>query len=383
MAATSEPGSIDLVARICELNTRVGEPAERAGRDAANRSLPQLLDATMARANQCLDFVRAGTATAAEMSELVDELATVQAMLRGNDPMRSGDTLRRLFAALERMRRRADADQVLDSAPEELCAACGFDRAMISLVQGSIWLPRRLHLSEEHVSDDTDRELVEYLTDLEIALASPLVEAEVVRRRLPALVGEAQHEERAFGPLMRISRTREYVVAPIVVGSVVLGLLHADTYRSGRPLALADRDSVRIFAEGVGLVYERAVLRSRLSRQRDHLAETMSTLGRIADMSIDESVRLPNPATRVAVAIPPSTGRSTPDPLGHLTGREREVLTLLAGGATNAQVADQLTVAESTVKSHVKHILHKLGAPNRAGAIARYVRASNSDDRRW
>ena len=60
--------------------------------------------------------------------------------------------------------------------------------------------------------------------------------------------------------------------------------------------------------------------------------------------------------------------------LVHLTAREREVLTLLASGFTNAQLADRLTVAESTVKSHVKHILHKLGAGNRAAAIAYYLR---------
>jgi DNA-binding NarL/FixJ family response regulator len=56
-----------------------------------------------------------------------------------------------------------------------------------------------------------------------------------------------------------------------------------------------------------------------------------------------------------------------------LTGREREVVQLLAVGATNAQIADQLVVSECTVKSHVRHILRKLGAVNRAQAISRYL----------
>lgn len=64
-----------------------------------------------------------------------------------------------------------------------------------------------------------------------------------------------------------------------------------------------------------------------------------------------------------------------------LTSREREVLALLASGATNAQLADQLTVAESTVKSHVKHILHKLGASNRAAAISFYLRETRGRSR--
>jgi DNA-binding NarL/FixJ family response regulator len=60
--------------------------------------------------------------------------------------------------------------------------------------------------------------------------------------------------------------------------------------------------------------------------------------------------------------------------LARLTPREREVLALLAGGATNARIAGRLTLSETTVKSHVKHILRKLGAANRAEAIARYAR---------
>jgi DNA-binding NarL/FixJ family response regulator len=56
-----------------------------------------------------------------------------------------------------------------------------------------------------------------------------------------------------------------------------------------------------------------------------------------------------------------------------LTDREGEVLRLLAVGATNAQIADQLVVAECTVKTHVRHILRKLRAVNRAQAISRYL----------
>ncbi len=52
-----------------------------------------------------------------------------------------------------------------------------------------------------------------------------------------------------------------------------------------------------------------------------------------------------------------------------LTPREREVLLLLAEGASNTEIAAQLYLAEGTVKNHVTHILAKLGAHSRAQAV--------------
>lgn len=54
-----------------------------------------------------------------------------------------------------------------------------------------------------------------------------------------------------------------------------------------------------------------------------------------------------------------------------LTARENEVLELIATGARDREIADQLVVTESTVKKHVQNILRKLHARNRAEAVAR------------
>jgi LuxR family maltose regulon positive regulatory protein len=54
-----------------------------------------------------------------------------------------------------------------------------------------------------------------------------------------------------------------------------------------------------------------------------------------------------------------------------LTGRELEVLRLLAAGKSNQRIARDLVVALDTVKTHVTHILGKLGAANRTHAGAR------------
>ncbi len=57
-----------------------------------------------------------------------------------------------------------------------------------------------------------------------------------------------------------------------------------------------------------------------------------------------------------------------------LSRRELEVLALIAEGATNAQIAERLEIAKTTVESHVKSIFRKLDVSNRTEAAARYLR---------
>jgi NarL family two-component system response regulator LiaR len=68
-----------------------------------------------------------------------------------------------------------------------------------------------------------------------------------------------------------------------------------------------------------------------------------------------------------AAAQPPTPGHD-------LTERERDVLALLVEGLNNRQIADNLVVSPSTIKSHVSHILAKLGVASRTEAAALAVR---------
>jgi DNA-binding NarL/FixJ family response regulator len=70
--------------------------------------------------------------------------------------------------------------------------------------------------------------------------------------------------------------------------------------------------------------------------------------------------------------VPPEVAARLAEHLGEedLTTRELEVLRLIRDGYRNKQIADQLTIAESTVNYHIKNLVGKLGANDRTHAVS-------------
>jgi DNA-binding NarL/FixJ family response regulator len=74
--------------------------------------------------------------------------------------------------------------------------------------------------------------------------------------------------------------------------------------------------------------------------------------------------------------VPPEVAAFLAEHLGEetLSKREIEVLTKMAGGNRNSDIAELLFISEETVKGHIKHIMQKLGASDRTQAVAIGVR---------
>jgi ATP/maltotriose-dependent transcriptional regulator MalT len=92
-----------------------------------------------------------------------------------------------------------------------------------------------------------------------------------------------------------------------------------------------------------------------------------------------------NGAARTNGAARPNEHTSRPPGLRHgagageeqaslgLSARELEVMSLIAGGHTNGEIAAHLFLAEKTVKNHVRRIYSKLGVDSRRAAIAHWL----------
>jgi DNA-binding NarL/FixJ family response regulator len=144
----------------------------------------------------------------------------------------------------------------------------------------------------------------------------------------------------------------------------------------GDDQARADFQAALELFSGLGLALEAASARVALARalashapaaavvEARHALETFERLGATRDADAAAAVlrELGAPA------------RTFPKGYGALTKRETEVLSLLAEGCSNTEIADRLYISRRTAEHHVAHILSKLGLRNRAEAAAYALR---------
>lgn len=273
-------------------------------------------------------------------------------------------------AGLSRLRGVASSMALMEGACEELVVRCGFHRAVISKVESRSWRPLILH--DRGGTAATGSWFNDWVNQ-RVPLSATAPEAEMVSRRRPSMVYDTDSAP-VFRPLIvQAGKSRSYVLAPLVHGEDVIGFLHTDHHPLPRRVDEADRDVLWAFTDGFTHIYERAALLERLRVQRDSVRDlffgAVERIDDLCDAGFEASRRAAHPDR----ALPGSggvAGRPVARGSVELTERETEVFELMVTGASNHEIADELVITEGTVKSHVKHILRKYGAVNRAQAIA-------------
>jgi LuxR family maltose regulon positive regulatory protein len=174
-------------------------------------------------------------------------------------------------------------------------------------------------------------------------------------------LGRAEEALAILDPLIHESEATGYVdrlIPALAIQALALHALgrgEAATEALGRALALAEPERyIRTFAD---MGEPMTKLLTSLAAAPDGLPVSREYLDTLLDACAMGVVPY--------VDTPPTTAAET------LSGRERDVLRLLAAGAANQEIADTLVVSIHTVKTHVAHILAKLHAANRTEAVAR------------
>jgi LuxR family transcriptional regulator, regulator of acetate metabolism len=289
------------------------------------------------------------------------------------------DRLRVLEAvheAADRLTEAGPVSEIVDRAPAECCRALALDRCVLSRVHDGALVAEAVHVATGDAGPT-----LEALRQEPVRLTYPLVEAEMLRRRRAAIVPAPENEHaaarHAFAAVMGWG---EHIATPVVLEGRVIGFLHGDRVMSGTPLTEADRDGLARFARAFADIFERAVLRRRLRVQRQELRQVASwadaRTSELSDGAIDLAVERDAPAGDAPVGT--RSGDAALRDL--LTRRELDVLEHMVRGETNADIARALVVSEGTVKFHVKNILRKLNAGNRAEATSRYLRLALRHD---
>lgn len=197
------------------------------------------------------------------------------------------------------------------------------------------------------------------------------IEADAVRRRRAIVVDAARSPDELEPRWIEAA----FVAAPLIVDNVVVGVVRA---ASGEVLDETDCAVVLGVVDTLGHLIER-------NRAREQLTILKTALRELAD-SVTPNASSARRCDQASAAAqeweqPETLGaRATRTPRGaltQLTKRELETLAHLAAGDTNARIARQLVISEGTVKSHVKNILRKLGAANRAEAVSAWYRAAS------
>jgi DNA-binding CsgD family transcriptional regulator len=176
---------------------------------------------------------------------------------------------------------------------------------------------------------------------------------------------------------------RTLLAIPVVVSGRPRGVLYAGAWDESPAGGVAAAPAMQIAEELAGELRIREEVERRLRAanapapppelspaQRESLREGFAELRSVAALVQDPTVRtrLGDLERRLLALSAPASPPSAPEV--HLSPRERDVLACAALGRTNAQIAEELGLRESTVKAYLGTAMAKLDAPTRHAAVA-------------
>jgi ATP/maltotriose-dependent transcriptional regulator MalT len=291
--------------------------------------------------------------------EAESQLSAAVGGLQASRPPMVGDALARLGELRRRQGRMEDADELFARTETHSLSLLG--RAALALDRDQP--SEAVELADRYLRRFPDPTRVERSAGLEITI------------RALARLGEHERATEALAELREIAAR-----APT-------GPLLAAVCSSEGTLAAArgDHDAARRSFEDALDLLAASDARFESARVRLDLAATLSALGRhdrarreigaalagFQELGADgESARaeaMLGKLRRTHTTLPADVADT---PLGQLSGRELEVLGLVAEGLTNNEIAQRLVLSEHTVNRHVANILRKLGLPSRAAAAS-------------
>jgi len=317
------------------------------------------------------------TATPAQIQELLRSLNSVWREIQHENLARQAASLNGVREALRGLRSAETVSQMIVRAAAAACRSCGVDRSAFLKLDAGL-----LRLNTVHWTSDTDilEEWEHYVRGHPAVLAPSDPETKLIRKRVPVLVHDPETEVRGLRGIAEVAHSSRYVAAPVVVRDQVVATLHADGGSSGRPVDAVTREVIFTFAEGFGSALERVMLversRDQIAKMREAVAEAETTVDDLFEGGVglwrDEHGKV-GPVARGPAVLP---GESRL--VGLLSRREVDVATLMARGASNADIANELVITEATVKSHIHSIFRKLQASNRAQAVSIYLRLESA-----